>query len=275
MAAEVAPEASSSCARGQSSNGKRRKPQQTIPSSVRAVLRPSKTVLAICCVVPGRTLPTTRICVDNRIRLRDVLSAWAEGVMKVPGGLIPAGARVVGTSSATTNLDIDASLKTLRPLLPVKDGGLTVSVFWPEEKLPIGGLGTSMPQFDSHLGSAGVLASAGVLVAEKTMHCAADWAVPPPKDHHKAAAKDRRADAGVSERGRKQVSGEKGVPKKRADANWNGVDKEELAKLVQKLRKANNQADNVATKAKKKKEATPERCKSKGRKQTEVRRQRE
>jgi len=241
MAAEAAPDSSATLSRGQPSNGKRRKSQQTRPSSVQAVFRPSKTVLAICCVVPGRTLPTTRICVDNRVRLRDVLSAWAEGVMKVPGGHIPCGARVVGTSSATTNLDIDASLKTLRPLLPVKDGGLTVSVFWPEEKLPAGGLGTSVAQLASHF------ASSGAPVAEKTTRFLADWAVPL-KDHRKAIANDRGT--GVPERGRKRGSEEKGVPKKRVDANGNGVDKEELAKLVQKLREANNQADNVATKAK-------------------------
>eukprot|EP00419_Tripos_fusus_P028051 CAMPEP_0172708068 /NCGR_PEP_ID=MMETSP1074-20121228/50338_1 /TAXON_ID=2916 /ORGANISM="Ceratium fusus, Strain PA161109" /LENGTH=265 /DNA_ID=CAMNT_0013530957 /DNA_START=137 /DNA_END=931 /DNA_ORIENTATION=- len=226
-----------------------------MPSSVQAVFKPSKTVLAVHCIVPGRTLPTTRFCVDNRVRLRDVLSAWAEGVMKVRGGHIPSGARVVGTNHTTRNLDIDASLKTLRPSLPVKDGGLTVSVFWPEEKLPAGGLGTSVVQLASPC------ASPGAPVAKKTTHFATDWAVPL-KDDGKTTARDRGAV--VPERGKKRGSDEKGVAKRRAVANVNGVDHEELAKLVQKLREANNQADNVATKAKKEKKRHREVAKTKG-----------
>lgn len=219
---------------------------------------------------------------DNRVRLRDVLSAWAEGVMKVKGGQIPVGTRVVGTSSARTNLDIDAPLKTLRPLLPVKDGGLTVSIFWPEEKVPEGGLSTSIvPPARSTGEEAQLTLTAqnlarhthltmlrGPLVQvadalEQTTRFAADWAVPP-KDRCLAEAKNRGADTGFFDRGRKQVSPKK-MLKKRADANGNGVDKEELAKLVQKLREreANKNADNVATKAKKAKKRHREDAKAK------------
>mmetsp|Transcript_58455 Transcript_58455/g.161757 ORF Transcript_58455/g.161757 Transcript_58455/m.161757 type:complete len:195 (-) Transcript_58455:402-986(-) len=91
----------------------------------------TKTLLAICCSVPGRVIPTTKICVDDKVRLRDVLAAWAEGVMKSQDGEIPDGARVFGSSA--TSLDLDATLRALRPQLPVRDGRLTVSVVWPKK----------------------------------------------------------------------------------------------------------------------------------------------
>mmetsp|Transcript_83262 Transcript_83262/g.269357 ORF Transcript_83262/g.269357 Transcript_83262/m.269357 type:complete len:302 (-) Transcript_83262:322-1227(-) len=93
----------------------------------------TKTLLAICCSVPGRVIPTTKICVDDKVRLRDVLAAWAEGVMKVQDGEIPAATRVLGTSSASS-LNLDATLRSLRSQLPVRDGRLTVSVLWPPEQ---------------------------------------------------------------------------------------------------------------------------------------------
>jgi len=160
--------------------------------------------------------------------------------MKVPGGHIPKNARVVGISGTARNLDIDASLKTLRPLLPVKDGGLTVSIFWPEEKLPVGGLGTSVAQLASHF------ASSEAALPKKTTCFAEDWAVPQ-EDQRK---EDRGTVAKVSERGRKRALGER-AKKKKAAATGTGVDKDELAKLVQKLKEANDQANSVATKAKK------------------------
>mmetsp|Transcript_125575 Transcript_125575/g.390944 ORF Transcript_125575/g.390944 Transcript_125575/m.390944 type:complete len:172 (+) Transcript_125575:85-600(+) len=89
----------------------------------------SKTLLAVHCSIPGRVIPTNRICVDDKVRLKDVVSAWAVGVMKSQGGRLPAEARVVGNHVAA--LDLDSTLRVLRPQLPVRDGRLTIVVQWP------------------------------------------------------------------------------------------------------------------------------------------------
>mmetsp|Transcript_29012 Transcript_29012/g.67503 ORF Transcript_29012/g.67503 Transcript_29012/m.67503 type:complete len:193 (-) Transcript_29012:247-825(-) len=93
----------------------------------------TKILLAICSSVPGRAIPTTKICVDDRVRLRDVLAAWVAGVMK--DVQIPAAMRAVGRNA--NDLDLDSTLRILRPQLPVRDGRLTVSVIWPAGAAPL------------------------------------------------------------------------------------------------------------------------------------------
>mmetsp|Transcript_70473 Transcript_70473/g.199870 ORF Transcript_70473/g.199870 Transcript_70473/m.199870 type:complete len:277 (-) Transcript_70473:69-899(-) len=92
---------------------------------------PGKILLAIRCTTPGRVIPIAKICVDDKVRLRDVLSAWAEGAMKSKDGEIPDGVQVKGSFSGA-GLDLDAALRMLRPMLPVREGRLTVSVVWPK-----------------------------------------------------------------------------------------------------------------------------------------------
>merc|ERR1712066_43451 len=76
--------------------------------------------------------PTTKICVKENLQLRDVLSAWAGGVMKCSE--LPPDIKAFGTD-VTKCLDLDATFHTLRPLLPVRGGRLTILVVWPEKLL--------------------------------------------------------------------------------------------------------------------------------------------
>lgn len=90
------------------------------------------TLIAVRCSSPGRVCPTTKVCVNEKVQLRFVLSAWASGVMK--SSELPEDIKVFGRD-VTKCLDLDATFLTLRPLLPVKEGRLTISVVWPQEQL--------------------------------------------------------------------------------------------------------------------------------------------
>lgn len=74
-------------------------------------------------------VPDTRICVEERVKLRDVLRAWASGAMKWTEPLLPAGLKVVGSTGA--DLDVEGSIGSLRRFLPARRGALIVPVRWP------------------------------------------------------------------------------------------------------------------------------------------------
>ncbi|CAE8598054.1 unnamed protein product [Polarella glacialis] len=108
---------------------------RTLQSRQRKLMRgdcQNKIFLGIACKVPGRVVPTTGICVDDKVRIGDILRCWAANILKEQGGHLPMAARVTGASN-TDVLDLDATLQQIRRKLPVKDGRLTLSVTLPAQ----------------------------------------------------------------------------------------------------------------------------------------------
>lgn len=104
-------------------------PAAAVPASASAPAAGGKMLLAIRCSCPGRPLQITKLCVNDRMRLRDVLAGWASSVMNAEAGLLPSGTRVTG--AANKPIEQDTTLQALRAVLPVREGRLTVSVEWP------------------------------------------------------------------------------------------------------------------------------------------------
>lgn len=87
----------------------------------------SKMLLAIRCVAPGKAvLPITKLCVEEKAPLRDVIAAWAKVTMQA--AMLPPGVVATGVAG---DLDLKRSLADVRSSLPVRDGRPTISVKWP------------------------------------------------------------------------------------------------------------------------------------------------
>jgi len=109
-------------AKNASPNTLRRKRKNVLKVSSRKVF------LGIRCIVPGRTVPTQGICVEEKEILGNVLNAWAAGLLHGRG--LPAEAKVTG-SSENQELSLKFPLDLIRKSLPVKNGRQTVCVWLP------------------------------------------------------------------------------------------------------------------------------------------------
>lgn len=94
-------------------------------SSSRTSVPSAKMVVGIQCISPGRVVPMTKVMVSEKVKMRDILTAWAGTTMKE--GLSD-GAMVLGNNGP---LDLDRSLGSSRRHLSVKEGALTIVVKWP------------------------------------------------------------------------------------------------------------------------------------------------
>lgn len=90
-------------------------------------------LLAIRCVQRGKCDSATRLCMDERVKLKDVLAAWCGSVMQVPGGLPPE-SQVLGVGGPP---DLGGSLASNRHHMPMKDGRPTLTVTWPADEVKI------------------------------------------------------------------------------------------------------------------------------------------
>lgn len=105
-----------------SPNTLRRKRKNVLKVSSRKVF------LGIRCIVPGRSVPTQGICVEEKEILGNVLNAWAAGLLHGRG--LPAEAKVTGASE-DQELSLKFPLDLIRKSLPVKNGRHTVCVSLP------------------------------------------------------------------------------------------------------------------------------------------------
>lgn len=194
----------------------------------------TKTLLAIRCAVPGRAIPTNKICVDDQVRLRDVVAAWAEGVMKSKDGEIPAAARVMG--SKVKALDLDATLRALRPQLPVRDGRLTILVVWPDQT-PEPAVGAPKP------------ASQTAANPRPALGSAADAQSAGPAKDQSAAAKDRAQEKAAVARQKAQERAQREKQRQKALA------KKEKQRLRERAKKEKRASKEKAKKARTREEA--------------------
>lgn len=107
---------------------KRRHSSTSLPSSR------SKVLLSIACTGSGKVVPEMRICVEERAVLRDVIRAWAPGVLQWTEAKLPADIKVQGT--AGKELDLDAAIGNVRRYLPVRRGAVMCTVRWPASAQP-------------------------------------------------------------------------------------------------------------------------------------------
>jgi len=127
--------------------------QTTAASSDKGKVKPAlapvanmkEVYIAVNATMPGRLLPVWRIGVDGNARLLEVVRGWAKNVLQKDFLVLPPGASVTGRFGDPA-LDLNATIQTIKPQLPISGGRPTVNVKWPADAGPVLAPGKAQPK---------------------------------------------------------------------------------------------------------------------------------
>eukprot|EP00928_Gymnodinium_smaydae_P033333 TRINITY_DN23908_c0_g2_i1.p1 TRINITY_DN23908_c0_g2~~TRINITY_DN23908_c0_g2_i1.p1 ORF type:complete len:1102 (+),score=146.28 TRINITY_DN23908_c0_g2_i1:147-3452(+) len=93
-------------------------------------------LLAVAVKASGHEFPVWRVAINSQNILREVLRRWGRSYVSLDHKAPLPASVTARTGPQGTPLKLDERLQSLRPLLHVRDGRLSITVSWPAESLP-------------------------------------------------------------------------------------------------------------------------------------------